>query len=400
VALHTLPVLAADLSVLAADPASSDPAPAGIGTPQLWAATLGLVVLLLTVDFLLTRRPHDVSMREAVGWSTFYIALPLGFGGYLWWEYGSTTATAYLAGYVVEKSLSVDNLFVFMLLLSAFAVPRALQQRVLLFGIIGALVLRGVFIAVGAAALHLFDFTFLIFGAVLIATAVKVLRDARSGHTADVDIASMRSVRLIRRFFPVTDDYRGTRFTVREGGRRALTPLTLVVVALLVTDVIFAIDSVPAVFGITQDPYLVFVTNAFALLGLRALYFLLAGALASLRHLGYGLALILGLIGVKLVLHWAHGIWPSVPTISTMASLVSILLILATVTATSLWAARRERAAQAVPRSVVDLTAPGLTAPGLTAPDLTASGPTTPKAPALDVSTPHAPVKDDAGRDG
>jgi tellurite resistance protein TerC len=319
----------------------------GIGTPRLWAATLGLVVLLIGIDFLLTRRPHAVSFREAAGWSAFYIALPLTFGGYLWWQYGSATATSYVTGYVVEKSLSVDNLFVFMLLLSAFAVPRALQQRVLLFGIVGALVLRGVFIAVGAAALHLLDFTFVIFGAILLVTAIKVLRDARSGHNADVDISSMRSVRLIRRFFSVTDEYRGTHFSVMQNGRRALTPLAVVVVAVLATDVIFAIDSVPAVFGITDDAYLVFATNAFALLGLRALYFLLAGALASLEHLAYGLALILGVIGVKLVLHWAHGVWPSVPTIPTLASLVAIIVILAAVTSSSLIAARRTRARSA-----------------------------------------------------
>lgn len=321
---------------------SSEPAP--IGTPGLWAATLAAVALLIAADFLLTRRPHEVSMREASTWSAFYVALPLAFGGFLWWQHGTSTATSYLTGYVVEKSLSVDNLFVFLLLLSAFAVPRALQQRVLLLGIIGALVLRGVFIAVGAAALKLFDFTFLIFGAILLVTAVKVLRDARSGHSASVDIEHMRSVRMIRRVFAVTPGYHGTAFVVRSEGRRALTPLTVVVVAVLATDVVFAIDSVPAVFGITEDPYLVFVTNAFALLGLRALYFLLAGALASLVHLGYGLAAILGLIGVKLGLHWAHGIWPGVPTIPTLASLVLILGILATVTATSLLSARAARA--------------------------------------------------------
>lgn len=315
-----------------------------IGTPTLWLATIAAVVLLITVDFLLTRRPHAVSIREATWWSAFYIALPVAFGGFLWWRDDAATATLYITGYVVEKSLSVDNLFVFMLLLSAFAVPRELQQRVLLLGIAGALMLRAVFIALGAAALELFDFTFLIFGAILVATAVKVARDARSGHSGDVDIASMRSVRLIRRLFPVTDDYHGTHFVVRAGGRRALTPLAVVVVAVLATDVIFAIDSVPAVFGITQDPYLVFVTNAFALLGLRALYFLLAGALASLVHLGHGLALILGLIGVKLVLHWAHGIRPAVPTLPTWASLVAVLGILATVTATSLWVTRDDRA--------------------------------------------------------
>jgi TerC family integral membrane protein len=311
-----------------------------VGTPTLWAITLAAVLALIAVDFLLTRRPHEVSLREASLWSAFYIALPLSFGGWVWWRYGSDRGTEFLAGYLVEKSLSVDNLFVFMLLLSAFAVPAVLQQRVLLYGIVGALVLRGVFIALGAAALDAFSATFLIFGLILAATAVKVWKDARSGHDKEVDVSHMRSVRLIRRFFPVTDDYVGPKLTVRRGARRALTPLAVVVVAVFATDLVFAVDSVPAVYGITDDPYLVFATNAFALLGLRALYFLLAGALSRLVHLGYGLAAILAIIGVKLVLHWAHTVWSSVPEIPTLLSLGLIVGILALVTVTSLLATR------------------------------------------------------------
>ena len=308
-----------------------------VGTPTLWAITLAAVVVLIAVDFLLTRRPHEVSLREAGLWSAFYVALPLGFAGWVWWRFGGERGTEFLAGYLVEKSLSVDNLFVFMLLLAAFAVPAALQQRVLLYGIVGALVLRGVFIAVGAAALEAFTATFLVFGLILVATAVKVFRDARSGHDREVNVGHLRSVRLLRRFFPVTGDYAGPRLRVG----RALTPLALVVFAVLATDVVFAVDSVPAVYGITDDPYLVFATNAFALLGLRALYFLLAGALSRLVHLGYGLAAILGLIGLKLVLHWAHTVWPSVPTIPTLLSLALIVGILAMVTVTSLLTTRR-----------------------------------------------------------
>lgn len=311
-----------------------------VGTPTLWAITLAAVLALIAVDFLLTRRPHEVSLREASLWSAFYIALPLGFGGWVWWRYGSDRGTEFLAGYLVEKSLSVDNLFVFMLLLSAFAVPAVLQQRVLLYGIVGALVLRGVFIAVGAAALDAFTATFLIFGLILAATAVKVFRDARSGHGQEVDVAHLRSVRLLRRVFPVTDDYAGPKLLVRQGARRALTPLAVVVVAVFATDVVFAVDSVPAVYGITDDPYLVFATNAFALLGLRALYFLLAGALSRLVHLGYGLAAILAIIGVKLMLHWAHTVWSSVPEIPTLLSLGLIVGILVLVTVTSLLATR------------------------------------------------------------
>lgn len=306
----------------------------------MWATTLAAVLALLVLDFLLTRRPHAVSMREALGWSAFYVALPLAFGAWIWSRYGSTTGVEYLTGYLVEKSLSVDNLFVFMLLLTAFAVPAALQQRVLLFGIAGALVLRGIFIALGAAVLANLSWAFLLFGAILLLTGVKILRDQLRGGSHDVDVSRMRSVRLIRRVMPVTDDYHGPRMLVRANGRRALTPLAVVVVAVFATDVVFAVDSVPAVYGITSDPYLVFATNAFALLGLRALYFVLQGALSKLVHLGYGLAAILGFIGVKLVLHWAHGVWTTVPEIPTLASLVVIVTVLAVVTATSLHATR------------------------------------------------------------
>jgi len=311
----------------------------------LWFATIGAVVALLALDFVVTRRPHEVSMREAAGWSAFYIALPLAFGGFIWWSFGSERGVEYLAGYLVEKSLSVDNLFVFMLLLSAFAVPRALQQRVLLYGIVGALVLRGIFIALGAAALSRFDWMFLVFGLILVATAVKILRDTITGSEHQIDVDRMRSVRLMRRFFPVTGEYTGPRMLGRVDGRRALTPFALVVVAVLATDIVFAVDSVPAVYGITGDPYLVFATNAFALLGLRALYFVLEGALSKLVHLGYGLAVILGFIGLKLALHWGHLQWPSVPEIPTLASLAVIVVVLAVTTATSLVASRR--AAQA-----------------------------------------------------
>ena len=327
------------LSPLAAAAESS--AVDSVGTPTLWAVVIGAVVVLLAVDFLLTRRPHEVSMKEALGWSAFYVALPLAFGGYVWAQFGTDRGVEYLTGYLVEKSLSVDNLFVFMLLLSAFAVPAALQQRVLLYGIVGALVLRAVFIALGAAALAAFDWMFLVFGLVLVATAVKILRDALKGSDHEVDVDRMRSVRLLRRLFPVTPEYDGPRMFSKVDGRRALTPLAIVVVAVFATDIVFAVDSVPAVYGITGDPFLVFATNAFALLGLRALYFVLAGALSKLRHLGYGLATILAFIGVKLALHWGHLQWSSVPEIPTLWSLAVILVVLAVTVATSLVADRR-----------------------------------------------------------
>jgi tellurite resistance protein TerC len=307
-----------------------------IADPTLWGITLGVFALLVAVDLVLTRRPHAVGMREASAWSAFYIALPLAFAAWVWVVHGRQPGVEFLTGYVVEKSLSADNLFVFLLLLGAFAVPEALRQRVLMYGILGALALRAVFIALGAAALEAFSFTFLVFGLVLAVTAVKVFRDARQGHSGPVDVGRLRSVRLLRRFIPVSEAYDGPRMVTRLDGRRTLTPLAVAVVALLAADVVFAVDSVPAVYGITSDPYLVFVTNAFALLGLRALYFLLAGALSRLVHLGYGLAIILGVIGLKLVLHWAHGIWPAVPEIPTALGLAVIVGVLAVVTLTSL----------------------------------------------------------------
>ncbi|SFT08594.1 TerC/Alx family metal homeostasis membrane protein [Saccharopolyspora flava] len=314
-----------------------------VGSPWMWAVSIAVLLALLALDFAITRKPHEVGMREALGWSVFYIALPLLFALLLWGWHGGSPALEFFTGYVVEKSLSVDNLFVFMLLLSGFSVPSALQQRVLLYGIVGALVLRGIFIALGAALLQAGTWAFLVFGLVLFATAVKILREALSGQEFDRDVSEMRSVRLLRRLMPVTDDYRGPKLVVTEAGRRALTPLAVVVVAVFATDVVFAVDSVPAVYGITADPYLVFTTNAFALLGLRALYFVLHTALAKLVHLNHGLAIILGFIGAKLVLHWAHGIWPQVPEIPTPISLAVIVLVLAAVTLTSLRARRSAR---------------------------------------------------------
>ncbi len=331
-------------------PSALETAPS-IGTPTLWTVTIAGIVGLFLLDFLITRKPHDPSMREAVGWSAFYVAIPLVFGGWLWATYGSQQGLEYYTGYIVEKSLSVDNLFVFIILLASFAVPRELRQRVLLIGVAGALVLRGIFIALGAQLIANFTWAFLLFGAILVVTAVKVGRDALSDEDHSIDIGSLRTVRVLRRFWPVTDTYEGTRMSVVRDGRRTLTPLAVVTVAILGTDIVFAIDSVPAVYGITGDPYLVFATNAFALLGLRALYFVLETALASLVHLGHGLAIILGFIGVKLVLHWAHTVWPSVPEVPTLPSLAVILVVLAVVTATSIAANRRSRAADAPSRS-------------------------------------------------
>ena len=318
---------------------------ATLASPWLWGASILVLLVLLALDFVVTRKPHEVSMREAVGWSVFYLTLPLVFALCMWLTFGGGPATDFLTGFVVEKSLSVDNLFVFMLILTGFAVPVEVRQRVLLFGVIGAIALRGVFIALGAAMLQAGTWAFLLFGAILLVSAVKLLRDAVSDQSEEqVDVRQMRSVRVLRKLLPVTDDYRGTRIFTRENGRRAITPLALVVFAVFAADIVFAVDSVPAVYGITSDPYLVFATNAFALMGLRALYFVLQSVLAKLKHLNHGLSIILGFIGVKLVLHWAHGVWPGIPQIPTVLSLVVIIVVLAVVTATSfLFSDSRER---------------------------------------------------------
>ncbi|MCX4097649.1 TerC/Alx family metal homeostasis membrane protein [Nocardia sp. alder85J] len=330
------------LSIAAASASASDSGTTlhTLALPWLWAVTIVGVLVLLVLDFAVTRRPHEVSVREAIGWTVFYLALPLGFAGLLWAGFGGTPATEFFTGYLVEKSLSVDNLFVFVLLLTAFAVPAVLAQRVLLYGIVGALLLRGLFIALGAGALATLDWAFLLFGLILLVTAGKLVLDAVRGHEPEVDVDRMRSVRLLRRLVPVTGEYQGTRLIGRLAGRRALTPLAVVVAAVMTTDLIFAVDSVPAVYGVTGDPYLVFATNAFALLGLRALYFVLHAALSRLVHLAYGLAAILGFIGVKLILDWLHGTGVAVPEIPTAASLLVIVGALGVVTATSLYATR------------------------------------------------------------
>ena len=303
-----------------------------------WGVTIALVLGLLVVDLVLAAmRPHKVGFKEALAWSLFYIGVAIAFGIWFAAAYGGDAGTQYFAGWIVEKSLSVDNLFVFAVLLGQFAVPPRHQQRVLLIGVIGALVLRAVFITVGAAAVHRYAITFLFFGAFLVYTAVQLIRS----HGAPPDISGGRMMRLVRRVVPVTDDTSSGRLFTRAGGRRVATPLFLAVAALLAVDIVFALDSIPAIFGITDSTYLVFTTNAFALLGLRALYFLLVGLLDRLVHLHYGLAVVLGFIGVKLMLHYLHTVWSAVPEIPMLLSLGVIIGVLGTVTATSLFTTRR-----------------------------------------------------------
>jgi tellurite resistance protein TerC len=309
-----------------------------------WAATIGVIALLFAIDLLYSgRRPHAVEFREATAWSLFYIGVAVAFGvvfgALAGWSYGAE----YFAGYVVEKSLSVDNLFVFVIVMSTFAVPREHQQRVLTFGILVALLLRAIFIALGAALLAAFSFMFLIFGLLLIVTAIQLFRHRDEDPSVEDNVV----VAFARRRLPLTDEYHGGRLFTRVDGRRMATPLFLVLLAIGSVDVLFALDSIPAVFGVTREAFIVFTANAFALLGLRALFFLVTGLLDRLVYLSTGLSLILAFIGVKLVLHFGHLQESSIPEISTGLSLTVIVVVLTVTTIASLVKVRRDPAARA-----------------------------------------------------
>jgi tellurite resistance protein TerC len=315
-----------------------------------WTLTIAVIVALLALDLTLgVLRPHTVGFREATAWSIFYIAVAVVFGivfaSIAGWDFG----TQYFAGYIVEKSLSVDNLFVFVIIMSTFAVPEKYQQQVLTFGIIIALVLRVIFIVLGAALLSLFSFMFLIFGLLLIFTAVQLFRHRDEDPSVDDNVL----VKASKRFLPVTEDYVDGRMVTRVNGRRMVTPLFIVLIAIGSSDLLFALDSIPAVFGVTEEAYIVFVANAFALLGLRALFFLVKGLLDRLVYLSTGLSVILAFIGAKLVLHWAHvDISTSVPEISTPVSLTVIIGVLIITTVASLIKARKDPTATAHAGSV------------------------------------------------
>ncbi|MGJ6967733.1 TerC family protein [Streptosporangium sp. G11] len=297
-----------------------------IDSVGMWIAVIALVVVLLSLDFVVAaRRPHAVGMREATAWTVFYIGVAIAFGLVLWWLAGAGLATEYFAGWMVEKSLSVDNLFVFVIIMARFSVPEEHQQKVLLFGIATALVLRTVLIAVGAAAIALFSFTFLIFGLLLIWTAIQLIRH----RNQDPDVENNPLIRRAGKVLPVSDDMHGGKLVAREDGKRVVTPLFVVFLAIGSTDLLFALDSIPAVFGVTKHPLIVFAANAFALLGLRALYFLIEGLLERLVYLSIGLAVILGFIGLKLILSFLHeDISKSFPEVPTPVSLGVILLVL------------------------------------------------------------------------
>jgi tellurite resistance protein TerC len=317
-------------------------------TPAGWVATCGAVAGLLAADWALGRRARSLTLGDAVAWSLAYVAVAVLFGVVLGVSDGWGHGTQYFAGYIVEKSLSVDNLFVFIIIIGAFAVPAAQQPKVLALGIAVALVLRAVFIAIGAALIDLFSAMFLVFGVALIGTAFQLFRHRNEAPR----IEDNALVALARRRLPVSADYDGDRLLTHRGRRRELTPLFLALLAIGTTDLLFAFDSIPAVFGVTKNPYIVFSANAFSLLGMRPLFFLVSGLLDRLVYMSSGLAVILGFIGIKLVLEFAHHEHHAVPEISTGASLAVIAVVLVATTIASLVRSRRDPELRARPGSL------------------------------------------------
>ncbi len=266
--------------------------------PWVWLAFVAAVLALLSVDLFFHSNEREVSMREALGWVAFWVSLGLAFTFVIWAWQGGTIAGEYIAGYVIEYSLSVDNIFVFVMLLSYFIVPPEHQHRVLFWGIVGALVSRAGFILAGNALLHTFSFMTYVFGAFLVFTAVRM------AIQGEVEVHPERSItlRVFRRIFPMTDGYRGASFFVTEDGRRMATRLLAVLIVIDVTDLVFAVDSIPAIFAVTRHAFIVFSSNAFAILGLRSLYFVVAGMMRRFKYLQIGLAVVLGFVGVKMLM--------------------------------------------------------------------------------------------------
>jgi tellurite resistance protein TerC len=338
----------------------------------LWIGSIALLVGLLAIDvFIIGRRPHEPSMRECTVAIAFYVSLAVLFGIGVFAFAGGQYAAEFYAGWLTEYSLSVDNLFVFVIIMAKFQVPRQYQQTALLVGIILALVMRGIFIAVGAAAIQNFSWIFYLFGAFLVYTAVKL---ATQGESHDDDFEENRLLKWVERRFPATKEWNGVHLTARLDGKRVITPMLIVIIALGTTDLLFALDSIPAIYGLTEEPYLVFTANVFALMGLRQLYFLIGGLLERLVYLSLGLSVILGFIGIKLILHALHeselpfingGKHVPVPEIPIWVSLVFILGVLAVTTVASLLKVRRDPSAVArTPAAHAHQENPGQQDPG------------------------------------
>jgi tellurite resistance protein TerC len=324
-----------------------------------WIVTLAVTIAVLLFDVVIIgRRPHEPKKRELVTALSIYIGLAVAFGIWVYFFHGSQFGVEFFAGWLTEYSLSVDNLFIFLIIMASFNVPKKYQQEALMVGIILALIFRGIFIALGAVAINQFSWIFYIFGAFLVYTAVGLVRD--SDHDDDGDNAV---VKFARTHFTLTDKWDGLRLWIKEDGKRLMTPMFLVIVALGTTDLLFALDSIPAIYGLTQEPYLVFTANVFALMGLRQLYFLLGDLLRRLVYLSQGLAFILAFIGVKLILHALHenelpfingGEHVPVPEIPTLASLGVIVVTLVITTAASLYKTRVHDAKKDADKEALD----------------------------------------------
>jgi tellurite resistance protein TerC len=291
-----------------------------IGTVWMWAGFLAFVLAMLALDLgVFHRHSHEVRVREALAWSGVWVALALGFNAIVWQVYGPTKGLEFLTGYLIEKALSVDNIFVFLVLFSFFAVPKAYQHRVLFWGILGALLMRAVFILAGAALLERFHWIMYVFGALLLLTGVKLVLQ----KSEEMNPERNAILRLFRRLVPAVAEYHGERFTVTRDGRRFATPLLAVLVAVEATDLVFAVDSIPAVFAVTTDPFIVFTSNIFAILGLRAMYFLLADVMGRFRYLKPGLAAVLVFVGVKMMIVDLYKI-PIVVSLGTVAAILTV----------------------------------------------------------------------------
>lgn len=316
-------------------------------TPTAWIVTIAVTILILGFDLLVIgRRPHEPSMRECSIAISIYVALAVVFGLGVWAISGPRYAGEFFAGWLTEYSLSIDNLFIFVIIMSNLRVPRKYQQYALMVGIVLALIFRAIFIALGAAAIERFSWIFFVFGAFLIWTAWRLFVDyLKDDH--DDEATENFAMRLVKRRFPSTEEYHGTKLTVRVDGKRLITPMLFVIIALGSTDLLFALDSIPAIYGLTQEPFLVFTANVFALMGLRQLYFLIGGLLQRLVYLSVGLSFILAFIGVKLVLHALHEYhldeaWGLNLEVPIWLSLTVIIATLAVTTIASLIKSRRD----------------------------------------------------------
>jgi tellurite resistance protein TerC len=294
-----------------------------IGSFWMYAGFLAFVLVMLALDLgVFHRKAHDVKFREALSWSIVWVALALIFNAGVWYWYGEQKGLEFLTGYLIEKSLSVDNIFVFVVLFTSFAVPSALQHRVLFWGILGALVMRAVFIAAGTLLIAKFHWVIYVFGALLIITGIKLLLKPE----AHIDPTKNPLYKLFRRLIPATDGFRGPAFLVKEGGRWLATPLLAVLVAIEATDLVFAVDSIPAIFAVTRDPFIIFTSNIFAILGLRAMYFLLAGVIDRFVYLRVGLAAVLMFVGVKMTIAGFIKI-PTVVSLSVIAAILCLSIV-------------------------------------------------------------------------